>query len=123
MIAQIYVKSNDDFTSMLVCNDKGTIYFQDVIDVPEITGIQRCVSFVKHHIDFDKTEIYPDKLGKEVLDDAYIRWCKVKPVIGENPCQKAQTECIRNFNQKIRWDSGERECAVMNSIFGGRGVN
>ena len=120
MIAQIYVKSNEDYTSMLVCNDKGTIYFQDVIDVPEITGIQRCVSFVKHHIDFDKTEIYPDKLGKEVLDDVYINYCKVKAVWGENPCLSAQTECARNLNQKLRWDSNERECAVMNAMFGGR---
>lgn len=104
MIAQIYVKSNEDYTSMLVCNDKGTIYFQDVIDVPEITGIQRCVSFVKHHIDFDKTEIFPDKLGKEVLDDVYINYCKVKPVWGENPCPKAQKQCESNLAVKMRWN-------------------
>lgn len=120
MLAQIYVKSTEDYTSMLVCNDKGTIYFQDVLDVPEITGIQRCVSFVKHNIDFDKTEIYPDKLGDEILDDTYIRYCKIKPEIGKNPLKSAKEACQRNLNQKLRWDSGERECELMNAIFGGR---
>lgn len=120
MIAQIYVKSNDDYTSMLVCNDKGIIYFQDVLDVPEITGIQRCVSFVKHHVNFDKTEIYPDKLDNKVLDDAYIRYCKVKPEMGKNPIKKAQDECAKNLAIHLRWDNGEKECAVMNTIFNGR---
>lgn len=103
MIAQIYVKSNDDFTSMLVCNDKGTVYFQDVLDVPEITGIQRCASFVKHQLDADKTEIYPDKLGKDILSDVYINYCKIKHCWGENPCLKAQKQCESNLSIKMRF--------------------
>jgi len=103
MIAQIYVKSTEDYTSMLVCNDKGNIYFQDVLDVPEITGIQRCVSFVKHQLDADTTEIYPDKLGKEVLDDTYIHFCNINTVWGENPCEKAKKQCASNLAVKLRW--------------------
>lgn len=120
MIAQIYVKSNEDYTSMLVCNDKGNIYFQDVLDVPEITGIQRCVSFVKHQLDADTTEIYPDKLNSDILDDAYIKYCKVKPEMGKNPLKKAQDECTKNLAIHLRWDNGERECRLMNELFGGR---
>ena len=90
---------------MLVSNDKGTIYFQDVIDVPEITGIHRCASFVKHQLDADKTEIYTDKLGKEILNDVYLNYCKINHEWGENPCQKAQKQCESNLLIKMRWNT------------------
>lgn len=113
MIAQIYVKTANDITSILVSNDKGSVYFQDVIDTPEITGIHRAVSFIKHHLDTDKTEIYPDKLEPDyVMKDAYINYCKVNHVIGETPNEKALTLCQNNLSAHLRWNliRGGREC-------------
>ena len=110
MIAKIYVKSQDDITSILVAS-KGNVYFHDVLDVPEITGIQRCVSFVKHQLDADITEIYPDKLKPEdVLKDAYINWCNVNAVQGTNPEEKHLKLCKTNLNVYNRWNlNGGRE--------------
>ena len=89
MIAHIYVKTNDKYVSMLVSNDKGNIYY---------------VSFVKHQLDYDKTEIYPDKLGKEILEDDYISHCDINPEIGKNPNEYAQTQCINNLSIFLRWN-------------------
>lgn len=110
MIAKIYVKSQDDITSMLVAS-KGNVYFHDVLDVPEITGIQRAVSFVKHQLDADITEIYPDKLNPEdVLKDVYINWCKVNAVQGHNPEDKHLKQCKTNLLIYNRWNlNGGRE--------------
>ena len=110
MIAQVYVKSLNDVTSMLVTS-RGNVYFQDVLDVPEITGIQRCVSFVKHRLDADITEIYPDKLNPEdVLKDAYINWCNVNAVQGANPEEKHLKQCKTNLLIYNRWNlNGGRE--------------
>lgn len=110
MIAQVYVKSQEDVTSMVVAS-RGNVYFQDVLDVPEITGIQRCVSFVKHQLDADITEIYPDKLKPEdVLKDVYINWCKVNAVQGHNPEEKHLNLCKTNLNVYNRWNlNGGRE--------------
>lgn len=104
MIAQVYVKTSGEYVSMLVSNDKGNIYYQKVIDTTEMVGIQRCVSFVKHHLDYDKTEIYPDKLGKEVLEDEYISHCNIKPELGKNPNEYAQTQCGNNLSIFLRWN-------------------
>ena len=104
MIAQVYVKTSGEYVSMLVSNDKGNIYYQKVIDTTEMVGIQRCVSFVKHHLDYDKTEIYPDKLGKEVLEDEYISHCDIKPELGKNPNEYAQTQCSNNLSIFLRWN-------------------
>lgn len=104
MIAHIYVKTNDKYVSMLVSNDKGNIYYQKVIDSTELTGIQRCVSFIKHQLDYDKTEIYPDKLGKEILEDNYISHCNINPEIGKNPNEYAQTQCTNNLSIFLRWN-------------------
>lgn len=110
IIAKIYVKSQEDITSILVAS-KGNVYFQDVLDVPEITGIQRCVSFVKHQLAVDTTEIYPDKLNPEdVLKDAYINWCKVNAVQGTNPEEKHIKQCKTNLLIYNRWNlNGGRE--------------
>lgn len=110
MIAQVYVKSLNDVTSMVVAS-RGNVYFQDVLDVPEITGIQRCVSFVKHQLDADITEIYPDKLNPdEVLKDVYINWCKVNAVQGTNPEGKHLNLCKTNLLIYNRWNlNGGRE--------------
>jgi hypothetical protein len=110
MIVKIYVKSQEDVTSMLVTS-RGNVYFQDVLDVPEITGIQRCVSFVKHQLDADITEIYPDKLNPdEVLKDVYINWCKVNAVQGTNPEGKHLNLCKTNLLIYNRWNlNGGRE--------------
>ena len=109
MIAQIYVKTNVGYTSMLVSNDKGNIYFQDVLDVQEITAIQRCASFVKHELDYDSTEIYPDTLGKEILEDSYIKYCQINATIGENPCEKSKKQCINNLSTYLRLNFGVRK--------------
>lgn len=109
MKAQIYVKSNEDHTSIVV-GSENNVYFQQVLEVPEITGIQRGVSFVKHNLDADVTEIYPDKLGKEVLDDAYINYCNVNPIMGTEPIEKAVKLCESKLAVYYRWNTkGGRE--------------
>ena len=105
MIAHIYVKNAEDYTSVVVSNDKGSIYFQDVLEVPEITAIQRGASFVKHQLDSDRTEIYPDKLkADEVMQDVYINYCKINAVIGDNPNDEAKKRCIQNMQIHQRWN-------------------
>lgn len=103
MIAQIYVKTSEDDTSMVVSNEEGDIYFQDVLDVPEITAIQRCASFVKHNLKVDGTEIYPDKLGPEILNDVFINYCRVNHKMGDNPNPKTQKACENNLITYLRW--------------------
>lgn len=104
MIAQIYVKSDDNNTSILVAGN-GNIYFSDVIQTPEITGIQRGVSFVKHQLDAETTEIYPDKLkAEEVLKDVYINWCKVHATAGHTPDEKMLKRCESELNIHNRWN-------------------
>lgn len=111
MKAQIYVKSDDDNTSIVVSDGKGNPYFHQVMPIPELTGIQRGVSFVKHNLDADVTEIYPDKLGKEVLDDAYINYCKVNPVIGNKSMEKARKLCESKLAMYHRWNTrGDNSC-------------
>lgn len=102
MTAQIYVKCNDDYVSMLVCKGD-VIYFQDVLDVPEITAIQRCASFVKHNLNSEDTEIFPDKLGKEITDDVFINYCKINAKIGETPNPKMVTACQSRLITFMRW--------------------
>ena len=105
MIAHIYVKNAEDYTSVVVSNDKGSIYFQDVLEVPELTAIQRGVSFVKHQLDSDRTEIYPDKLkADEVMQDVYINYCKINAEIGKNPNDEAKKRCIQNMQIYQRWN-------------------
>lgn len=104
MKAQVYVKSDDTNTSILVARGN-TVYFKDVLDVPEITGIQRGVSFVKHELDTDTTEIYPDKLDvNEVLKDVYINYCKVGAVAGIAPNDKMLKLCETELNIHNRWN-------------------
>lgn len=109
MVAQIYVKCNDDYTSMLVCKGD-VIYFQDVLDAPEITGIQRCVSFVKHNLKAETTEIYPETLGAEILNDAFIQYCQVNPKLGETPNPKMQKACQSRLNVYMRWLIDKNNC-------------
>lgn len=105
MIAQIYVKNQEEYTSVVVSNDKGTIYFEDVLNTPEITGIQRGASFVKHQLYADKTEIYPDKLKQdEILNDAYIQYCKINAEIGHNPNKDTTERCLQNMQIHQRWN-------------------
>ena len=104
MIAQLYVKTDGDNTSVIVAKH-GDIYFRNVLDVPEITGIQRGASFVKHHLDVDQTEIYPDKLdANDVLKDAYIRYCRIKAVKGTTPDEKLQKACTQELQIFNRWN-------------------
>ena len=104
MIAQVYVKSSEDYTSVLVVKGKD-VYFRDVLEVPELTGIQRGVSFVKNYFNVDKTEIYPDKLKpEEVLQDAYINYCKVNAVKGENRNPEADKRCAMELSTFLRWN-------------------
>lgn len=109
MIAQVYVKSTEDITSIIVAdNDK--IYFHDVIDVPEITGIQRGVSFVKHNLNVDSTEIFTDKLNvDDVLNDAYIRYCKVNAIKGIERNEQADNRCATELQAFLRWNFVKRE--------------
>lgn len=104
MKAQIYVKSTDDYTSVVVSNDKGSVYFRDVLEVPELTGIQRGVSFVKHQLDADSTEIFPDKLNAdEVLKDTFINYCKVNAIAGTNRNETADKYCTTELQAFLRW--------------------
>ena len=108
MNAQIYVKSDETNTSIVVARGD-TLYFKRVIDVPEITGIQRGVSFVKHDLATDITEIFPDKLDvKEVLKDAYINYCDVNAVAGEKPNEKMLNLCKSELQIYNRWNRGGR---------------
>lgn len=104
-VALVYTYSNDDVTSILVANTKGTVYFSDVIDVPEITGIQRGVSFVKHHLSFDRTEIYPLMTDHKLIqNDAYINYCKVNHSVVEEPNWEIYKKCKQNFQIHNRWN-------------------
>lgn len=110
MKAQIYVKSTEDYTAVVVSNHKGDIYFRDVLEVPEITGIQRGVSFVKHQLDADSTEIFTDKLNADdVLNDAYIRYCKVNAIKGIERNEQADNRCTTELQAFLRWNFVKRE--------------
>lgn len=111
MIAQVHVKTTDDLTSILVGNTEGTIYYYDVIDIPELAGIQKGVSFVKHQLRTSKVEIYPDKLDNDtIMKDAYINYCKLNHCIGENPHPELVKRCNMTLATYIRWNTrGGRE--------------
>lgn len=111
MTAQIYVKSTEGLTSMLVAGNNGNVYFKDVLDVPEITGIQRCVSFVKHDLSVDGVEIYPDKLSAdEFMNDPYIKYCNVNHSLGRDPNPEMVKRCNSELSIYIRWPTrGGRE--------------
>lgn len=105
MIAQVYVKSSEDYTAVVVSNDNGDIYFREVLEVPELTGIQRGVSFVKHQLKSEKTELYPDKLkAEEVIQDVYIKYCKVNAIKGENRNPDADKRCSMELSTFLRWN-------------------
>ena len=105
MIAHIYTKVSGDYTSILVSNDKGNVYFQDVMEVPELTGVQRAASFVKHQLDSERTEIYPDKLKKEEIEkDVYINYCKINAKVGDTPNEEAKRICTMNIQVHDRWN-------------------
>lgn len=106
MIAQIYTKTlNNDISSVLICNDKGGVYFSDAMDTPEITVLQRGVSYVKNNLNADKTELYVDELDhNEVMKDAYINYCKVNHCIGENPNPDMIKQCTMKLQQELRWN-------------------
>lgn len=113
--AEIYTKSDkeQDYTSLVVAKGKN-IYFKDVLNTPEITAIQRGVSFVKHSLDVDITEIYPDKVkAEEIKKDVFINWCKVGAIIGERPNEYARNLCNSELQIHERWNftrgKGERE--------------
>lgn len=104
MKAQIYVKSTEDYTAVVVSNNTGDIYFRDVLEVPELTGIQRGASFVKHQLDAESTEIFTDKLKpEEVLKDAYINWCRINARKGENRNEQADERCKIELQTFLRW--------------------
>lgn len=106
MKAQIYVKSTEDYTAVVVSNHTGDIYFRDVLEVPELTGIQRGASFVKHQLDAESTEIFTDKLkAEEVLKDAYINWCKINAIKGETRNEQADERCKMELQAFLRWHS------------------
>lgn len=103
--AQIYTQSDkdQDYTSLIVAKG-GTIYFKDVLNTPELTAVQRGVSFIKHQLNVDATEIYPDKLDiNDVLKDAYIRYCNINPVEGKEPNDKMVKMCSTQLQIHNRW--------------------
>ena len=103
MKAQIYVKTDGDNTTVVVARDSN-IYFNDTMDIPELTGIQRGVSFVRHELAADVVEVFTDKLDySEIEKDAYIRWCKVNIVKGETPNPVAQKTCETSLGVFNRW--------------------
>jgi len=104
MIVQIYTKTDGMNTSILVARNN-TVYYKNVIDVSELTGIQRAVSFVRHELDADTTEIYPDKVDiKEVLKDEFVSHCGKNPVKGENPNEQMVKMCETDLQSHNRWN-------------------
>lgn len=104
MKAQIYTQSDkdQDYTSLIVAKG-GTVYFKDVLNTPELTAVQRGVSFVKHQLDVDKTEIYSHLKPEEIEKDVYINWCKVGAVIGTEPDEKMLNLCKSELQIHQRW--------------------
>lgn len=110
MKAQIYVKSTEDYTAVVVSNHTGDIYFRDVLEVPELTGIQRGASFVKHQLDAESTEIFTDKLkAEEVLQDAYINWCRINARKGEQRNEQVNNRCEMELQTFLRWNFNKPE--------------
>lgn len=109
MIAQIYTKPdkpiNEDYTSLIVAKG-GTVYFRKVMDTPELTAVQRGVSFVKHQLDVDATEIYAQNVKPEEIEkDVYINWCKVNAVAGTEPDDKLKRICESELQAFQRWNT------------------
>lgn len=114
--AQIYTvpdkPENEDYTSLLVVKGK-TVYFQDVMNTPELTAIQRGVSFVKHQLDVDATEIFSKKItAEQIAKDVYINWCKVNVVKGTEPDDEMLLKCSSEMQKFLRWNfnKGGKEC-------------
>lgn len=104
MTAQVYVKSDEKYTSVLVSRGSN-VYYSNTFESSELSGIQRGVSFVKHNLDSDDTEIYPDKLDvHEVLKDEYISCCGKNPKEGKNPNNEMIRICNLALQQKNRWN-------------------
>lgn len=102
--AQIYTKpdKDEDYTSLVVAKG-GTVYFKDVINTPELTAIQRGVSFVKHQLDVDATEIYAQNVKpEEIKKDVYINWCKVNAIVGTEPDEKMQKLCETELSSTLQ---------------------
>ena len=105
MISQLYVKSNDNLTSLIISNDKGNIYYHKVLDSTEFAVIQRGASFIKHELDSDIVEMYLDKVKfEEITNDNYIKWCNISFVKGENPNQEIINQCLSNLSIYQRWN-------------------
>ena len=104
--AQIYTKpdKDEDYTSLIVAKG-GTIYFKDVLNTPELTAVQRGVSFVKHQLDVDATEIYSHLKPEEIEKDVYINWCKVNAVAGTEPDDKLKRICESELQAFQRWNT------------------
>lgn len=104
MKAQIYTQSDkdQDYTSLIVAKG-GTVYFKDVLNTPELTAVQRGVSFVKHQLDVDTTEIYSHLKPEEIEKDVYINWCKVGACVGKEPDKKMLKLCETELKIRERW--------------------
>ena len=103
MKAQIYTQSDkdQDYTSLIVAKG-GTVYFKDVLNTPELTAVQRGVSFVKHQLDVNTTEIYSNLKPEEIEKDVYINWCKVNAVVGTEPDEEMQKLCEKNLIRELQ---------------------
>lgn len=106
MKAEIYTQSDkdQDYTSLIVAKG-GTIYFKDVLNTPELTAVQRGVSFVKHQLDVDTTEIYSNLTQEDIEKDVYINWCKVNAVVGTEPDEKMKKLCETELQIHNRWNT------------------
>ena len=107
--AQIYTQSDkdQDHTSLIVAKG-GTVYFKDVLNTPELTAVQRGVSFVKHQLDVDTTEIYSHLKPEEIEKDVYINWCKVNAEVGIDPDEKMLNLCKSELQIHQRWNGGKQ---------------
>lgn len=108
--AQIYTQSDKDqnYTSLIVAKN-GTVYFKDVLNTPELTAVQRGVSFVKHQLDVDTTEIYSHLKPEEIEKDVYINWCKVNACVGQEPNEKMLNLCKSELQIHQRWAVNQNE--------------
>lgn len=104
-IAQIYTKTFNDKITSVVVGANGRIYFQKVIDSPELTAIQRGVSFVRQYMDFYKTNIFPDKVNRErITQDEYIKRCSIKPHFDGEVDKNLLTTCNNLLSSYLRWN-------------------
>lgn len=98
---QIYTKTDKENTSILVTENNKDIHFAQVLDISELTGIQRAASFIKTTYENPVTEIFADTVRmQDVLNDPFIQRCHISPRMGLYPDEFLQNRCERMLKTK-----------------------